>query len=94
MTATHRALENVTEQQVVVHRLGRDLSDRLGRHLNVSKMLGSAGLPAKSRRNESVITGSTDPARFAFAKLTFLFLARRNLVTSPNWEKYAFISSS
>jgi hypothetical protein len=25
---------------------------------------------------------------------TFLFLANRNLEISPNWEKYAFISSS
>ena len=27
-------------------------------------------------------------------KLTFLFLARRTRVTSPNWLKYSFICSS
>ena len=38
------ALEQMTHKEVVVHRLGDNLSDRLGSHFDVGVMTGSTGL--------------------------------------------------
>lgn len=82
VTTTYLTLEEVTHQEVVVHCLGDDLGNRLGRHFEVGVVLGGTGLLiSKSHKTKGGL-------------LTFLFRARRIWVTSPNWEKYSFISSS
>jgi hypothetical protein len=41
---THLAFQEVAHHQIVVHRLRNDLSDRFGRHFDVSVVFGRAGL--------------------------------------------------
>jgi hypothetical protein len=41
---THLALEKVSHHEVVVHRLGDDLGNGLGRHLNIGVVLRRASL--------------------------------------------------
>lgn len=72
---THAALENVTVEQVVVHCLGNNLSDRVGRHFDVGIVLGGTSLFC-----QLVLAG-------AESTLTLRFRARRIRLTSPNWEK-------
>lgn len=43
---THMTLQDMTHEEVIVHRLGRDLGDRLVGHLDVGEMFRSSGLSA------------------------------------------------
>ena len=83
-TLTLLTLEQFVKHEVVVHRLGNDLCDLFMLELHKRIPLRVASLFGL---NDGTV-------QYVVTHKTFLLLASLRRVTSPNCEKYFFISSS